>query len=349
MQALVIRFSSLGDVALTVPVLRGVLAGNERLHITFVSNKKFAPLFYNIPRLRFYGVELSQHKGIGGLHRLFKELASLEHWDKIIDLHSVMRTWVISTFFKFSGHRVYEIDKGRDEKKALIRQRNKELVRLPHTTERYLQVFSEAGIPGTMERGDCIWVQDEARDNLMRFLYDNEVHKEKIWLGIAPFSKHREKEWPLPKVNELISKLAATDAYKIMLLGGGDNEVRLLKQIAATHEHTLNLAGVLGLEEEISLMHHLDCVVSMDSFNMHLAALCGVKVVSIWGATHYFAGFGPLNDNEKYIVETSPADLSCRPCSVFGDKPCFRGDLACLTSITVEQVMMKIEQALDKA
>jgi ADP-heptose:LPS heptosyltransferase len=89
-------------------------------------------------------------------------------------------------------------------------------------------------------------------------------------------------------------------------------------------------------------MHKLDGVVAMDSFNMHLAALCNTKVVSIWGGTHHFAGFGPLNDNEKYIVEVSHEELTCRPCSVFGGAPCYRGDWACLNYIKVSKVVEKL-------
>lgn len=346
MQALVIRFSAMGDVALTIPVIRGVLAANDNLHITFVSNQKFAPLFYNIPNFTFLGVDLKEYSGISGLHKLFKELSALQSWDRIIDLHSVMRTWILGSFFQFSGQRVYRIDKGRAEKKALVRRKNKVFKRLPHTTDRYMQVFADAGISGQINSGESIQSDNQSRDNLFRFMEENGVNKDQVLIGIAPFSKHLEKEWPLSKINALIASLTATDKYKIILLGGGQKEVERLRQIADTHKHTLNLAGVLGLAEEISLMHHLDCVVAMDSFNMHLAALCDTKIVSIWGATHYFAGFGPLNNNERFAVEIPVTVLDCRPCSVFGSKPCFRGDLACLNTIGVEQVAAKIEQAL---
>jgi ADP-heptose:LPS heptosyltransferase len=102
------------------------------------------------------------------------------------------------------------------------------------------------------------------------------------------------------------------------------------------------MAGVFSLEEEIALMYELDTMLAMDSFNMHLAALCDRKVVSIWGGTHHYAGFGPLNDNIKNIVEIDPAELACRPCSVFGSKPCHRGDLACLEQIMVDDVTAKL-------
>jgi ADP-heptose:LPS heptosyltransferase len=102
------------------------------------------------------------------------------------------------------------------------------------------------------------------------------------------------------------------------------------------------MAGVFSLEEEIALMYQLDVMIAMDSFNMHLAALCDTKVVSVWGGTHHYAGFGPLNDNIKNIVEVDPQELPCRPCSVFGGKPCHRGDWACLEQIEPTDVIAKL-------
>lgn len=336
----------MGDVALTLPVIEGVLATNPDLEITFVSNKNFAPLFRNVPRLTFYGVNLEDYKGPGGLFKLFKELDGLQPWASVIDLHSVMRTWVLGAFFKLSGKKVYKIDKGRAEKKALVRRNNKVLKQLPHTAERYLQVFEQAGIKGYIASGSIIGKNQINGEKNFRFPPEYSADKELKWIGLAPFSKHKEKEWPLEKVEALITELAATSQFQIILLGGGTVEIEQLDALAGRHERTLNLAGAFGLDEEISLIQQLDCVVAMDSFNMHLAALCNTKVVSIWGATHYFAGFGPLNNNEQFAVQTSLESLACRPCSVFGNKPCYRGDLACLNNITTEQVMAKINAAL---
>ena len=87
----------------------------------------------------------------------------------------------------------------------------------------------------------------------------------------------------------------------------------------------------------------------MDSGNMHLAALSGTRVLSIWGATHPDAGFGPWGQGDEGIIQV-PADvLTCRPCSVFGNVPCWRGDLACLNDISVDVVAERVRQLLDGA
>jgi ADP-heptose:LPS heptosyltransferase len=83
----------------------------------------------------------------------------------------------------------------------------------------------------------------------------------------------------------------------------------------------------------------------MDSGNMHLASLYGVPVVSIWGATHPFAGFYGFGQDHSNAVQ---ADLYCRPCSVFGNKPCYRGDWACMHMIEPRQVIDKVDDVINK-
>jgi ADP-heptose:LPS heptosyltransferase len=343
MRLLVIRFSAMGDVALTVPALRGVLQHNPELEIEMVSNIAFEAMFHDIDGLTYRGIDLNKYSGGVGLIKLFKELKSLGPWDAIIDLHSVMRTWVIGGLFRASRVPVYRIDKGRKEKRDLVRKKDRVFKQLKHTTERYLDVFKAFGIEGEVASGDVLHVNDVAQSSLQLFLQENGIVKEKKWLGLAPYSKHKQKTWPFSKINSLIEELGKSGEYLVFLLGGGA-EVEDLQNLSTLYPHCHNLAGVLGLEQEIALMHKLDVVVAMDSFNMHLAALCDVKVVSIWGGTHPYAGFGPLSDNEKFIVQVDNEELDCRPCSVFGSKPCHRGDWACLDRVSVEDVQEIISQ-----
>ena len=98
---LVIRFSSMGDVAMTVPVLKNLLDQNPTVKITVVSNAFFEPLFSGLQRCNFHPAYLKErHKGLGGMFRLFKELTNLYKFDVVIDLHSVLRAHLLSFFFK---------------------------------------------------------------------------------------------------------------------------------------------------------------------------------------------------------------------------------------------------------
>ena len=90
-------------------------------------------------------------------------------------------------------------------------------------------------------------------------------------------------------------------------------------------------------------MSHLDVMLSMDSGNMHLAAIAGCPVVSVWGATHPFAGFAPWKQSPDDVVQ---ADLPCRPCSAYGNKKCYRGDFACMRMITPEMIVATLNHHL---
>ena len=93
-------------------------------------------------------------------------------------------------------------------------------------------------------------------------------------------------------------------------------------------------------------MSHLDVMISMDSANMHLASLTATPVVSVWGATHPFAGFMGFNQPQENAIQND--SLDCRPCSIYGNRPCHRRDYACLTSIKPEQIVNRVEEILNQ-
>ena len=159
------------------------------------------------------------------------------------------------------------------------------------------------------------------------------------WIGIAPFAAHKGKIYPLEKMERVIELLLEREPNcRIFLFGGGAEERELLTQWESRHDRcTCALLG--SLYNELVLMSHLDTMVSMDSANMHLASLTGTRVVSVWGATHPFAGFMGWNQSPADAVQTT---LPCRPCSIFGNKPCLHGDYPCLNSITPEEIVERV-------
>jgi ADP-heptose:LPS heptosyltransferase len=97
------------------------------------------------------------------------------------------------------------------------------------------------------------------------------------------------------------------------------------------------------MQQELILMSHLDVMISMDSSNMHLASLTNTPVISIWGATHPFAGFMGWNQDPANVIQVS---LPCRPCSIYGQKKCLRGDYACLRQIQPQTITDRVEAIL---
>lgn len=103
----------------------------------------------------------------------------------------------------------------------------------------------------------------------------------------------------------------------------------------------MNMARAgIGIRAELALLSHCNVMLSMDSANMHLASLVGLRTVSVWGATHPYAGFMGWNQQMHDAVQL---DMVCRPCSVFGNKPCARGDYHCLNGIPPSLIIEKIE------
>ncbi len=325
---------------MTLPVLKLLLLQFPQLKLTFVSNRLFLPLFADIDRLHFHSADLTgKHKGIKGLYILYNELKQQYDFDAIADLHQVLRTRAIRTFFAFSPARVAVIDKGRKDKKVLTRKGNKLLTQLPSTFERYAEVFAKLGLPVKLEEGFIPFKISTDEDHPFQQL----KHQGYRLIGVAPFAKHDEKMYPAGKMQELVRQLLQLNKVKVFLFGGGKKESGLLQQWEKLVPGVETVSGKMSLGKELEYISRLDVMVSMDSANMHLASLFGIPVISIWGATHPWLGFYGWGQS---LVNAVQADLFCRPCSVFGNKTCYRGNLECMTSIKPETVYQKVRKVL---
>ncbi len=338
---IVIRLSAMGDVSLTVPVIRAVLDTNPDLEITLVTRKFFAPFFDDIPRISLVHPELKgRHKGFFGLFRLFSDLKKSGHFDTVIDLHGVIRTKIISLLFKISGIPVFSIDKGRTEKKFLIK--SKYIRTLKHTTSRYLETFEAAGINGNIGKAPYFNVAKGSRQNATNFLENNQISAGKMKIGLAPFATHQPKVWGMQNFRDLITLINAEYQVEFFLFGGGKEEIQLLWDLKIFSSNIHLVAGKLQLSEELALMGMLDLMISMDSSNMHLASLSGIPTISVWGGTHPAFGFYALGQLMDYHLQTPASSLKCRPCSVFGNKPCIYATPKCMEMVKPIDVFNKL-------
>lgn len=339
---LVVRFSALGDVAMTIPVIWSIRQQNPLIEITFVSREFARPLIEKIPGVNFFSADFKgRHKGIIGIFKLYSDLKKAGTPDSFADLHDVLRTRILKFLFRLSGCKTLHIDKGRRDKKLLTRKKYKLLIPLKTTVERYADVFSGLGLNTKVELKSIFSFPAVLPESILGIT----GIKEGRWIGIAPFAKHKGKSYPIDKMKEVISLLAKKSDFKILLFGGGKAEENALEQFSKEFTSTVNLAGKLKLSQELDIISNLDLMISMDSANMHLASLAGIPVVSIWGATHPYAGFYGWNQIEQNAVQV---DLYCRPCSVFGQKPCYRKDLACMNLLEPKMVIQRVLQVLEK-
>jgi ADP-heptose:LPS heptosyltransferase len=278
-----------------------------------------------------------RHKGFTGLIRLFKDIKKEAEINYIIDLHDVLRSKVLRFFFRLTGVPVAVIDKGRSEKRLLISGKKK--LRLKHSVERYCDVFAKAGFSLTMSKGESIVPSSEALIKADSMISTHSM----LNIGVAPYAKHKLKMWPEENMIRLIELLYSKHKARFWLFGGNDESERLA-MFQTKVPDSFNTAGKLNLDEELALMSKLDLMIVMDSSNMHMAALTGTKVISIWGGTDPMGGFGAWMQPEEYSISIPVNDLTCRPCTIYGKGECGRGDFACMNWLTPEKVFEKIEK-----
>lgn len=340
-KTLVIRFSAFGDVAMTIPVIYSLAKQYPELDITFLSRENFKPLFQHLPsNVHFIGVDLEEYNGIWGLYRLSKELKK-EKFDIVADFHNVLRTKFIRQQLHRDGSLIATLNKGRKEKKELTRKKNKRLRPLKSTFQRYLEVLDKLSYP--TELSFLSLFKSKPQSTVQLSIKELQHKKESdIWIGIAPFAKHKGKIYP-PNLMLRVIKNVLKDNRKIILFGGGKEEIELFNKWREDYPQLIIAAKKLSLEQELILMDNLDCMLSMDSANMHLASLVNTPVLSIWGATHPYCGFFGWNQDLNNAIQLN---MPCRPCSVFGNKACYRGDYACLVDINPYDIVAKIEDLI---
>lgn len=336
---LVIRLSAMGDVAMTVPILRAFSLQYPEVKLTVVSRPFFQPFFDGIDNVTFFAVDLNnRHKGMIGLVRLYNDLKKL-NIDAVADLHNVLRSKVIRGLFAVSGKKVAFTDKGRTEKKALTRVKDKVFVQVKSMFERHCDTFNQLGFSLDLKNPSF-----QPKTILSKEILDITGDKNEKWLGIAPFAQYDSKVYPLDLMQQVIDELAK-DGNKIFLFGGGEKEIQLLSQLKSNFNNVIVVAGKIKLQKEMDLISNLDLMLSMDSGNSHIAAMLGVKVITLWGATHPYAGFKPFNQPLDYCITADREKYPLLPTSIYGNKK-VEGYEDAMRSILPETVINRIKKEL---
>ena len=341
---LIIRFSAMGDVAMTVPVVCAIARQYPQLRVTMLSRPFARPLFENLaPNVGFMGADTKgEYHGIKGLNALYRRLTA-KNFTAIADLHNVLRSDYLRMRFSLDRYHVAHLDKHRQERRALTSAHNKVLAPLPAAFDSYAKVFEELGYPIDLNQDYPLIPSVPILRQLPEAIGEKKPFQQ--WIGIAPFAAHPGKAYPIERMEQVIDTLIHNHpSCRIFLFGGGDKERELIGSLVDRHANCVNVPELLsGLSEELMLMSWLDVMVSMDSANMHLASLAGTPVVSVWGATHPYAGFMGWRQSASNVVQL---DMPCRPCSIFGNKKCLRGDHACMVNLDPQLIIDKVEAIL---
>lgn len=320
------RISAMGDVAMCVPVLVQVLEQNPHVHLYFATHPAWFAMFPKHERLHLIAFHKKEaQRGIFGLLRFIRRLP-IDDFHAFLDLHQIPRSQIISLAFQLRKKPVYKLDKQRSERKRLIEEKSIDQPLIP-MIEKYAQVFRDAG--------NTLILAHKRTD----FLKLNSPKQPKS-IGIAPFAKHFVKQFPLESMREVVTLLAENE-IEISVYGSPVE----LDQIQSWDElKHVQLIASGGLEAELKQMASHQCMLTMDSANMHLASLVGTRVFSIWGSTHPSAGFLGYGQSLDDVIHRE--DLFCRPCSIYGNVDCYRKDLACLNGLHPEEIARRLLDSL---
>jgi ADP-heptose:LPS heptosyltransferase len=337
---LVIRLSAMGDVAMTVPVLRAFSLQYPDVQLTVVSRPFFKPFFDDIENVTFFAIDLKErHKGFFGLLRLFSDLRKL-NIDAVADLHNVLRSKIIRTLFALNGKKVAATNKGRKDKKALTKLAIKTISPTKIMFDRHCETFEKLGFQINLNN-PTYSVKAILSEEIIKIT----GKKAENWIGIAPFAQYESKVYPTDLMQQVIDELAKNTSSKILLFGGGSEEIKKLNQLKNNHENVLVLAGKTSLKEELAIISNLNIMLSMDSGNAHIAAMLGVKVITLWGATHPFAGFQPFHKPDDFCLTSDRKLYPFLPTSVYGNKKVV-GYENVMRTILPSQVIEKINSNL---
>lgn len=314
MTYLILRFSSLGNVAMSVPVIESVARLQPQDTFVVLAKKRLEPLFEGMSNVHFY--ELDAH--IKPL-TAFANVKRLYGIEQLIDLQDNWATRIIRLVARMHKIHSHVIEYGRKDKRLLCMRGYKHSQPLPTEFDRYEMTFHKAGLK-TDKAFSCLPVNTDACKTLVG-LYGE---KNKPWIGVAPFAKSRTNMLPYKRMKEVISNLS--QHARVYLFGAGEIECEMLRQWASVLPDVVSVAGMLPLEQELELMRQLDVMLCMDSANQHLASLVGLRVVSLWCGTHPYMGFYAWKQNPDDCLQKP---LSCRPCTIHGTKLCQYGNYLC--------------------
>lgn len=317
----IIRLSTISEVAIAAPLIRAYALANPDIRFTMFSLKLMSPLFEGISNLFYCPEEIEEGQSdIFQAIKLSRKVLSLRPTD-IADYSSTVLSHRICSICSFMGVHT-----------SSVKDPLKFSPGIAHIQQRFENVLTSLGLSNLHFTAHPIPQKQTIKYTFHR-------------IGVAPFAKYEGKRWPIDKMEKVVSELANNQDNHIYLFGDNNEEARILQNWEFKYSNCESVAGKYILKEELDLIKSLDLMITMDCANMHFASFVQTPVISIWGATSPALGFyGYGQDLDNAIG----ANIDCRPCSLFGDKKCKRGDYMCMKMITPEMVLDKINIFFEK-
>ena len=326
MKILVIRFSSIGDIVLTTPVIRCLKNQIDSVEIHVLTKKKFSSLYKTNPHIdKVYEYDDSLKKNIEELR--------LENYDYIADLQKNKRSLRVTRAL----HKPHNSFPKLNFKKFLLTTFKINLMPDIHIVDRYFKAVEKLGVKNDYQGLD--FFISEKNDYPLSKLPEN---FQKGYHAFVIGGTYKTKILPAVKVIEVIKKLNEP----VILLGGPDDVERAEEILSAVscQLSAISLVGKINLEQSASIVKKAKSVLTNDTGLMHIAAAFHKNIVSVWGNTVPELGMYPYLPNEKekcHIVECK--DVKCRPCSKLGFKECPKRHFKCMMEIDSDTVVEKLK------
>ena len=322
LKVLIIRFSSIGDIVLTSPVIRCLKTQRPDVELHYLTKANNLWLLKDNPYIDHI------HLLDGSLWKVISKLKK-ENFDVIIDLHNNLRTFQIKTVL---GTQNYSFNKLNWEKWLLV---NLKINALPniHIVDRYMETVRSLGVQNDNKGLDYFIPY---RDIVERDWLPEQHQRGYVAFAIG--GQHETKKLPLKRMIELCEKIN----YPIVLLGGKE-DVKNGEAIESKLGNDLifNACGKYNFNQSASVVQQAEIVFTHDTGLMHVAAAFKKKVYSIWGNTIPDFGMYPYQTN---FVLIENRHLRCRPCSKIGHKKCPHGHFKCMNDISFDFQIKELKQ-----
>ena len=306
LKILVVRFSSIGDIVLTTPVVR-MLKKQLNAQVHFLTKSAYVSLLKNNPYIdSVYQIDASINEVIGDLKK--------ENYDYVIDLHNNLRTQILK--FRL-GMPAKSFNKLNMEKFMLT---NFKLDKMPkiHIVDRYLETVKHLGVKNDNQGLDFFL---SANDKLDISIFP------KNYIVFVIGGQHATKILPNEKIISIIKKV-----NKPVLLIGGPEDGYRGEEIAKACNKVVNTCGKYSILHSASLVQQATMVITHDTGMMHIAAAFNKKIYSVWGNTVPEFGMYPYLESEQ-SKRIEVKGLNCRPCSKIGYDKCPKGHFKCMQEI----------------
>jgi ADP-heptose:LPS heptosyltransferase len=315
---LIIRFSSIGDIVLTTPVIRCLKLQQAGTEIHYLSKKSFKSILENNPYLT----------KVHTIERNVREIADAlkqENFDHIVDLHNNLRSLQIKRILGKPA----AVFKKLNFKKWLLVHFKINCMPALHVVDRYMQTVETFGIKNDQQGLDYfIPEKDELSTHTFPASHQNG------YIGFVIGAKHFTKQLPTEKIISICKKIN----QPIILLGGKEDAERGALISKAVGPLIYNACGIYNLNQSASIIRQASKIISHDTGLMHIAAAFKKEIISVWGNTVPEFGFAPyLPDTKSRMVEVQ--GLSCRPCSKIGYDKCPKGHFKCMKEIDEKEFL----------